>query len=303
MAFYRILSLDGGGIRGAISTIFLMRLEEFSPGFLSRFDLFAGTSTGGLIALALAYGFTPTQILELYQLFGPKVFADTDLDDIQDIGSLIGAEYDIEHLRSILLEKFRNTTLGELRRKVLVSAFDLDNQGRNGVERTWKAKFFHNYPGEDSDNEESIVDVALRTSVAPTYFPIYQGYIAGGVVASNPSVCALAQAMHPSTGAQKIRDIVLLSIGTGDNPCYITSLDGNWGLVQWAPHIIHLMLEGSGKLADYQCKQILSDRYYRINPVLSQPIAMDRVDLIPDMIEIARDVELTPAFQWLSRYF
>lgn len=303
MAFYRILSIDGGGIRGLIPATVLTRLEKRNPGFLSRFDLFAGTSTGGLISLALAYGLTPPQIIELYKDFGPKVFADSSIDDIRDLGSLIGADYSIQAFKSILIERFGKITIGELPRKVLIPTFDLDNQPENEGQRTWKAKFFHNYVGQDSDGDELMVDVAIRTSVAPTYFPIYQGYIDGGVVASNPSVCALAQALHESTGAQKIRDIVLLSLGTGQNPRYLDTQDGDWGLVQWAPHIVNLMLEGGGKLADYQCHQILSERYHRINLTLPKQIAMDRVDLIPELIMLAQDAELTPSHEWVSRYF
>ena len=67
MTRYSILSLDGGGLRGIIQAIILERLEHLHPGFISRIDLFAGTSTGGLVALGLAYGLTPTQLIELYE--------------------------------------------------------------------------------------------------------------------------------------------------------------------------------------------------------------------------------------------
>ncbi|MEJ2265588.1 MAG: hypothetical protein P8X95_19265 [Anaerolineales bacterium] len=169
--------------------------------------------------------------------------------------------------------------------------------------RTWKPKFFHNYPGEDSDAAEKVVDVALRTSAAPTYFPIYQGYIDGGVFATNPSVCALTQALHPETGGQGLEDLVILSIGTGTNPMYLTETDADWGLAQWAPHMVSLMLEGGSGMADYQCRQILGERYFRINPVLPVPIGLDGVNQIPLMEDIAAQVDLAPALKWLDRHF
>jgi patatin-like phospholipase/acyl hydrolase len=291
MASYRILSMDGGGIRGLISAILLERLQAAQPDLLSKVDLFAGTSTGGLLALGLAAGKTPTQARDLYEKNGAKVFADTVLDEIRDLGNLIGADFD-------------SLTLGELERRVLVSAFDLDCLPADPSRpRAWKAKFFHNFPGTDSDAGQKVVDVALYTSVAPTFFPVYHGYVDGGVVAGNPSICALAQALHPLTGGQKLEDVRLLSISTGQNPRYLEAEDEDWGLVQWAPHLISLMLEGSSGLVDYQCRQFLGERYFRIDPLLPEPIGMDRIEKIPLLQEIASRVNLEAAMEWVAKYF
>jgi len=269
MSPFRIVSLDGGGIRGLISAILLERMEQAYPGFLAQVDLFAGTSTGGLLALGLAAGKTPAQARQLYEVYGEKVFADSLLDDVRDLGKLIGAEYSIEPLKEVLNMQFGDLALADLNKRVLVSAFKLDSQpALRGQYRSWKAKFFHNFPGPESDGVERVVDVALNTSVAPVYFPTYRGYIDGGVVAGNPGMCALAQALHAPTGGQKLEDIVLLSIGTGHNPKYLEIQDANWGLAQWATHLVPLVLEGDADLADYQCRQLLGERYLRINPRL-----------------------------------
>jgi patatin-like phospholipase/acyl hydrolase len=304
MSPYYILSMDGGGIRGLLTAILIQRLQVAHPGFLEKIDLFAGTSTGGILALGLAFGLPPSRIRELYETSGRNVFVDSILDDVRDLGKLIGADYDLGPLKRELIAQFGVATLGDLRKRVLVSTFDLDNNPDNPlIVRTWKAKFFHNFPVSDSDSHEKIVDVALRTSAAPTYFPIYQGYIDGGVVGTNPSVSSLAQAMNPDTGGQKLCDIVLLSLGTGHNPRFLLQTDADWGLAQWAPHIVSLMLEGGAGLADYQSRQILGDRYLRINPVLPVPIDLDRVDQIPLLKDIAGQVDLSPAIHWLQKYF
>jgi patatin-like phospholipase/acyl hydrolase len=304
MAKYRILSMDGGGIRGLVTAMLLERLEAFKPGFLAKIDLFAGTSTGGLLALGLAAGRTPAQARELYETYGKIVFHDTLIDDIHDLGTLVGADYDIEPLKETLEMTFARLTLGNLTRRVLVSSFKLDDIPTDPSRpRCWKAKFFHNFPGMDSDASEKIVDVALYTSVAPTFFPMYNGYIDGGVVAGNPSMCALAQALHPLTGGQKLDDVFLLSVSTGLNPHFILEKNADWGLAQWAPHMVDLVLEGSAGLADYQCRQILGPRYFRLDPILSEQIGMDQVDKIPLLKQIALHVNLAPALQWLEQYF
>jgi patatin-like phospholipase/acyl hydrolase len=303
MAAYHILSMDGGGIRGIMTAILLQRLEAGNPGFLSNIDLFAGTSTGGLLALGLAAGLSPEQMRKLYQDSGEKVFADSLLDDFRDLGKLIGADYSLGPLKSALTEQFGSRKLDSLNKKVLVSSFDLDNEAPEPIRRSWKAKFFHNYPGKESDGDQTIVDVALRTANAPTYFPIYQGYIDGGVVANNPAMCAVAQALNAGTGGQELKDILVLSIGTGFNPRYVASQDGDWGLAQWAPHLIYLVMEGSSNLADYQCRQLLGARYQRINIQLPAAIGMDRVDQIPLLEQLAQQADISRAQAWVNTYF
>lgn len=304
MPSYHILSMDGGGIRGLLTIIIIQRLEAAHPGFLDQIELFAGTSTGGILALGLAHGLSPQRIRELYETSGRRVFADSIFDDVRDLGKLIGADYSLKPLKEELSKEFGTHKLGDLDKKVLVTTFDLDNDPDNPLKiRTWRAKFFHNYSSAGSDVQENLVDVALRTSAAPTYFPIYQGYIDGGVVATNPSVSAIAQALHPESGNQDIDDLILLSIGTGISPRYLSQLDADWGLAQWAPQLVGLMLEGGAGLADYQSRQILGRRYMRANPVLPVPIDLDGVEQIPLLQDIANQVDIQPTLEWLDLHF
>jgi patatin-like phospholipase/acyl hydrolase len=301
---YQILSLDGGGIRGVLTSILLERLEKAHPGFLANVDLFAGTSTGGLLALALAAGKTPEEARDLYVKRGEIVFADSLADDIRDLGNAVGAQYSNKGLKDELDNLFGNQKLGDLPKKVLISSFDLDNQseGDDGP-RTWKPKFFHNYPGEDSDAGQQVVDVGIRTAAAPTYFPVYQGYIDGGVVANNPSMCALAQALDPNTGGQKLRDVALLSISTGGFHKFLTTQDGDWGWTQWARPIVDIMLEGNVDVAHYQCSRVLGKQYYRLAPELPEPISMDDIHQIPTLLQIGEKLDLTKTIEWLNRNF
>ncbi len=304
MAPYRILSMDGGGIRGILTARILERIDEQLPGFLNGVDLFAGTSTGGLLALGLASGMTPAQMRVMYHDLADNVFADSLLDDIRDLGNLVGAEYSNAPLHDALEHYFTDQVLDSLPRRVLISSFDLDNEGQGpGCIRAWKMKFFHNFPGPESDGDQRIVDVGMRTAVAPSYFPVYQGYIDGGVAASNPAMCAVAQALHIHTGGQLLENIVLLSMGTGYNPHYIAVKDADWGLAQWAPHMLNIMLEADSNIVDYQCRQLLDERYLRIDPVLPKPIGLGSIQAIPDLLEVAEAVDITSAVEWVNRNF
>src|SRR5512133_3056353 len=118
MSPYHVLAMDGGGIRGLLTARILERIEDALPGFISRVELFAGTSTGGLLALGLAGGMMPRQLREVDQELGNRVFADSLFDQIKDLGDLIGAEYSIQPLKEVLTQFFPNVTLADLQKRV-----------------------------------------------------------------------------------------------------------------------------------------------------------------------------------------
>jgi patatin-like phospholipase/acyl hydrolase len=268
MAKYRILSIDGGGVRGLLVTVLLQQLEMGLPGWRDRTDLLAGTSTGGIIALGLAKGLTPTDLRHLYYDKSPAIFGDSLLDDIRDLGRVVGAEFSNRNLRRELESVFGVTRLQDLGQRVLISSFDLDNEDPDPTKRTWKPKFFHNFPGIDTDGPLRVADVALYTSAAPTYFPSVDGYVDGGVAANNPSMAALAQSLDRRARIPQrpsIDEISLLSIGTGRSLSRITGRRHDWGYAQWAKPLLRLMFDAVSGIPDYQCRQILGDRYHRID--------------------------------------
>jgi patatin-like phospholipase/acyl hydrolase len=293
---YKILSIDGGGIRGIIPARLLERLEIHKPGVVQEFDLFAGTSTGAVLAAGFAFGFKPRFLRQMYQGFGEHVFADTLWDDLRDFKYLIGADYSVENLKALLQRVIGPTTLEDLPKKVLIATFDLKDESRDPPR--WKPKFFHNYPEPGGDVDQKLVDVIIRSAAAPVYFPMYQGYIDGGVVAINPSTCALAQAFH-----EGYLDVRLLSLGTGYNPRCLDQQDADWGIYQWGLNLVDIIMDGGSEVADYQCRQILADQYFRLQPQLPHPIGMDDWQSVKELISIADAIDLEPMIDWLIKSF
>lgn len=310
---YKVLSLDGGGIRGVLTATLLARLDEVRAGFVSQFDLIAGTSIGAILALGLAHGMTPQQVCDLFKRESKHIFSDSPFHDLREAYVLHGAKYTNKHLKQVLTDLFHDATLGDLSQKVLIASFDLDNEPADPAQpRFWKAKFFHNYSVRGSDSAERVVDVALRSAAAPIYFPTYQGYVDGFVVANNPSMCAVAQAL--STKSAPLTRIALLSLGTGLNQRYFSQQNADWGLQQWSLQLqpwqgrwyvmplVYMMWEASVDLANYECRQLLGQRFHRLDPMLAEPIDIDDVSKIAELRRRAQATDLTTTLAWIDRY-
>jgi patatin-like phospholipase/acyl hydrolase len=302
MAKYRILSIDGGGVRGLLVSVLLEELDSRVPRWRDKIDLVAGTSTGGIIALGLAKGLEPSRLRELYYEKSPEIF-DSAWYELRESLPIVRAKYSNEDLREELTAVLGDTQLRHLKKRVLVASFDLADEAKGH----WKPKFFHNYPGKDTDGGLRAVDVALYTSAAPTYFPSVDGFVDGAIVANNPSMAALAQtqdgrARIPDRPA--LDDIALLSIGTGFLPRKIGGLDQDWGYTQWARPILRVMFDGLAGVPHYQCSQILGKRYHRVDHALDEGIEMDDWKARDELVRIG-EIEMKPqlddAARWLDR--
>jgi len=299
---YNILSLDGGGLRGLITAVLIERLEAARPGFLASVDLFAGTSTGGILALALAQGLPPYAIVKMYLDEGGAIFSRPFSRKVGGLFGVTEAKYDDDGLARALQGVFGDARLRDLGKRVAITAFDLDDEAVSG--RTWRPKIFHNYPGRGTDGDERATSVALRTSAAPTYFPSVDGYVDGGVFANNPSVVALAQALDSRYFQENTRElsrIRLLSVGTGANLKHVEGKRLDWGFARWAPPLIDVLMDGVSEVADFQCRQLLRDRYCRLQVDFSEgtEIPMDGVADLGKMLQLAQAAPIDAVDQWL----
>ena len=304
MKKYNILSLDGGGLRGLITAVLIERLEATRPGFLAGVDLVAGTSTGGILALALAKGLSPYSIMRMYLDEGRAIFCRPFARKVGGLFGVTEAKYDNDGLTRVLRDVFGDARLSDLGKRVAVAAFDLDDI-TSEAERTWRPKIFHNYPGEGSDGGESAMSVALRTSAAPTYFPTVDGYVDGGVFANNPSMVALAQALDSryfEKTPRELSGIRLLSVGTGANLRHIEGTRLDWGFARWAPPLVDILMDGVSGIADFQCRQLMRGGYYRLQLDLPEGknIPMDGVADLEEMLLLAQSADIAPAAEWLA---
>lgn len=253
-AAMRVLSIDGGGIRGLIPAMVLAEVERRCGRRIHElFDLIAGTSTGGILACALTrpQPQTAEELVGLYVDEGPRIFHRDLLKRITSIGGWTDERYDDDGLNGALRDHLGDARLKDALTPIMVTAYDLESR---------KAYFFRSARGQDF----AMWEVARATSAAPTYFePMRLGeynFVDGGVFAVNPAMCAYAD-IAP-TGSVDL----LASLGTGskgdDHP--IRGAAG-WGQLQWARPILDVVFDGVADTVDFQTATLLPDgRYVRL---------------------------------------
>jgi patatin-like phospholipase/acyl hydrolase len=293
MSTFKILSIDGGGIRGLVAAVIVSRLDMECPKFLESIDMFAGTSTGAIVAAGLANGISPQQLVEVYATCGKRVFD----RNMKNLFGLVGSRYKNSGLKKILASLFGARRLGDLSKKIMIPTFCLKS---NEEPRRWRPKFFHNF-NHDGDCSQFVCDVVLQSCSAPTYFPAHNGYIDGGMVANNPSMAALCQAIDVRYGnGVKLDDISLLSVGTGESSRFIRDPDYSFGLFD-VSKILDIVLGGTESVPDYQCGVLLGDRYVRIDPLDTRDVKMDDYGKVGYLRRIAVDYDLNQCEKWIRR--
>ncbi|KRB08686.1 patatin-like phospholipase family protein [Lysobacter sp. Root690] len=284
MKMQRILSLDGGGIRGLVSCHWLAGVERAlasagKPGLLKHFDLIAGSSTGALVACGLAHGISPDTLAELYRAQRHVIFPNLAGRLWSRANRLISdgmsaPRYDGVGIEKVLRKVFGKTTLGQLEAPVLITSYDT-------ISRT--PVIFKNF---DPKHRDLLVwEVCRASSAAPTYFPAHAmkvegkdcALIDGGVVANNPTACAIAEALRKDARVDNSRDLVVLSVGTGERTRSI-DLDSarSWGALEWAVPIIDVLFDGNTDSVDYIARQLVGDGYFRMQAELL--IGLDDLD-------------------------
>src|SRR3954463_14912882 len=253
----RVLSIDGGGIRGLIPALVLTEVERRSGRqIFELFDLIAGTSTGGILACALCAPdpLPAEQLVALYEDEGPAIFDRSIWQRIRSAEGLLDEKYDSGALDRALERFLSDKRLSESRPDLLVPAYNMGDPG---------PYFFKSRKARDEGEDFPLSQVARATSAAPTYFEPFElsgeALVDGGVFAANPAMCAFAEVMR----FQPAADISLLSLGTGQRTRRRQYDDvKDWGLIEWARPILDVVFDGVSDAVDYQLEHVLDDGHY-----------------------------------------
>jgi len=310
----RILCLDGGGIRGAFTARALATWEEMTgETIVDHFDLIAGTSTGGILAIALGMGMPPAEIVEFYKKEGPTIFPGGGIGGkALEIQQWFAAKFDREVLRDRLAAAFgtapvTSSRLADSLVRLAITAYDAETD-------TPKVYRTPHSPAGMLDRGRERLDVAMATSAAPTYFDPTRIdnvlAVDGGVWANSPTTVALAEAAQLGWN---LADVRVLSVGTLFTPNVLaqpveidagivktalkpligslgaTAAGAFWtnvsvqGTLGWLPTIANLLMKTQVQTADHVCRSLLGSRYLRVD-MATQAIPMDDAKAINALV-------------------
>jgi patatin-like phospholipase/acyl hydrolase len=283
---FSILSLDGGGIRGLFGASYLAEIERRFLGGESignQFDMVAGTSTGGIIALGLATGKTAKSISDIYTDRGQYIFPRSNILNgwWRYLRSFFRPKHRTTDLRDELLRVFGLDVLDTAKRRVVIPCFE----GEYGEPFIYKTP---HHPAYQKDRHKPIVDIALHTAAAPAYLSAVEdhGYkmLDGGLWANNPIMNAIVDVM--SCYDVPVEQIFVLSIGTGDETVKLAKshLSGGkiaWGLSRKVPILFRLA-------ARAQSKNVLGQAYLLLGKPNVIRVDMDERDQQMNLDDVVR---------------
>ena len=299
MSRSRILSIDGGGIKGIVPAVVLLHLEkllkQLSKNQNSRihdyFDLFSGASTGAIIIAGLLSPnknnrpkYSPEEILDLYLENGHIIFNSSFFQEIKSVSGIVNVKYDPEGLESVFEKYFGKSELKGLLKPSLIPVYDL-SRGKNYFFRQQKALTSprHNF---------YVKDLLRGATSALSYFPPAQistvndrehrCFIDGGVFANNPALSAYAEFRYHNSNLHA-KDTMMLSLGTGRKTtnldCEVTA---NWGAAEWLYQGSYLTSNAVASASDYQLNAVYDNKpnYLRLDASFDdeQSSSMDNTD-------------------------
>jgi len=281
----RILTIDGGGIKGVFPAAFLATLEERLGGPVAEhFDLIAGTSTGGIIALGLGLGLSAQEMLDLYKVHGSLIFPRRRHLRLL---RLVRAKYSYLPLRTALVSAFGNRRLGESQRRLLIPSLNLAAERVHIYKTSHHPKLVHDY-------KMPVVEVALATVAAPTYFPIHMSpeglpYIDGSLWARNPMALAIIEAIGVLNWPRE--EIQVLSLG-----CTSEHLNVSWqkrislGASYWGARIADVFMKAQSSSAIATAHALVgSENVVRISPDIGdRHFSLDGIENIPELEALGR---------------
>lgn len=268
---FKILSIDGGGIKGLYSASILNKFEQtYNCKTSDHFDMICGTSTGGLIALALSLKIPAKEICDFYEKKGEIIFPKHKKRKIPFFGTIDygflkqiakGGKYSDKGLKEALIEIFGTKQIKDCNNLLCIPSYSV-TEAKPKV-----FKYDHKHGKLSRDNEAPIVDIALATSAAPTYFPLAESkfydneqFIDGGVWANNPTLVGLLEALNYFVGSGKDKDynsIEILSLSsltiTGGKK---TGLKRERSFRDWGSDLFETSMNGQSYFTDFFLSKI-----------------------------------------------
>jgi hypothetical protein len=285
-----ILSIDGGGVRGTIPAELIKRLNEIEPCILRKADVFTGNSAGSFTATALAYGYTPEEILNFYT-------ENTWMYIEEENPSPNGPTYLRDHIKEVFTSYFGNAKLSDLKKKVVIPSFYV---GENG--KCWRHMIYNNFNCSKNKNAR-IVDALLSSCALPGMFPSYGRNVDGTVIDNDPSILALIEVLNSTCGLS-LNDINILAFGTGVYCKYIEGDTTKFSTHDWFGEAdgnpyFDMTLYAGRRQTEKLLRAIFGENYLKLDPDLTEDDDLTNPFAIPQLYEDADVFDISNALHFL----
>jgi len=288
---FKILSIDGGGIRGIYPAHVLRCIEErLQINLFDTFNMIAGTSTGSIIAAGVATGVPAANIVAMYKEHGADIFRKKRFywpgKKLKSIQPMFDSVYDAQYLENVLTDVFQDKRLGDIKKPLLLPSTDIGNGCVHVLKSGYSSDFTR-------DNTVRVKDAVLASCSAPTYFDprkVDHYLLAdGGLWANNPALAAVIDAQKRLGVAQD--DIQILSIGTGHSKTmYGTNTSRKWGLINGWKHkefISFILSLQSQSALNYLNLMLRPGQIKRVDFDSDLPLPLDDVSMLDDLVSKA----------------
>jgi hypothetical protein len=288
---FKILSIDGGGMRGIYPAHILRCIEErLQINLFDTFDMIAGTSTGSIIAAGVSTGLPAADIVAMYKEHGAEIFRKKRFilpwNKLKIFHSMFESIYDAQFLENVLSKVFQDKRLGDIKKPLLLPSTDIGNGCVHVLKSGYSREFTR-------DNNVLVKDAVLASCSAPTYFNPHKldHYLLadGGLWANNPALAAMIDAQKRLKIAQD--NIQILAIGTGHSKTmYGTNASRKWGLVNGWKHkefISFILSLQSQSAMNYLNLILRPGQIKRIDFESDLPLPLDDVSMLDDLISKA----------------
>lgn len=311
-----IVSLDGGGVRGALQCALLGRLLEHSPWLEDSVNMYAGTSVGAYLAAGCATRpFALAKSCCTSENFR-SVFGASWEQDAFSADGWYEARYSSAPVEQVCAKLFGESTLGDTKKHLLITAQRIDSRvtlpdgksldplcERLFPAHRWQPVIYHTLDNNNvAQKEKRIAECLLQSSAAPTYFPSRHGCVDGGLLANNPCMIAVSYAKRFGM-IRSLEDVVVLSIGTGKDAHNMDMYgpNANLGKMQWVGRASDLAMQANSEAATLECASLLGEsNFFRLQPVLDAPVRLDDVNAVPLLEQMAQNLDLSNAFAFLD---
>lgn len=299
---FKILSIDGGGIRGVFPAHVLKCISErLKISIVDNINLITGTSTGSIIAAAIACRIDPQKIISLYRDKGKMIFTPRTSFLPRLLRSGFHSVYKNDTLYKELTEVFQDIKLGDITTPLIIPATDIGN----GLVHVFKSSYS---PEFTRDKEKFVRDAVMASCSAPTYFDptkVNEYLLAdGGIWANNPSLVAFID-VQKRLGIAK-SDIQILSIGTGQtNKAYGSKVNRKWGLLLGWQHreLVNFFMSLQAQAThNYLQLSLEPEQLLRVNFETDIKLPLDDYTLIDNFISRA-DQEFTYKSILIKKFF